>query len=239
MRPLVVVTGIQREIETTLPGRSPQVTVHRRFGELVARAGGLPLIAEPAADVGALLERAEAVVINGGGDVGPEAYGAQPHPETGWLDAERDRFELALTLGAIERGVPVLGVCRGLHVLNVALGGTLVQHLPDVTDLAHDVREPYDEPAHAVRVEEGSRLAGILGAREAEVNTVHHQAADELGSGLKVTARAPDGIVEAIESTDGWAVGVQWHPELMDRRYDAEQLTLFQALVEAAQGRAR
>src|SRR5690606_39794035 len=98
---------------------------------------------------------------------------------------------------------------------------------------------PYDEPAHAVRVEEGSRLAGILGAREAEVNTVHHQAADELGSGLKVTARAPDGIVEAIESTDGWAVGVQWHPERMDRRYDPGQLTLFQALVEAAQGRAR
>lgn len=237
MRPLVIVTGFQREIQTTLPGLSPQVTVHRRFGDLVKRAGGLPLIAEPAADVDELLGHADAVVVNGGGDVLPEAYGAEPHPEVKMLDAERDRFELDLVRGAVERGKPVLGVCRGHHVVNVALGGTLIQHLPDVTDLDHDVRDPYDRPAHALRVERGSRLERIVGAGEIEVNTLHHQAVDELGEGLAAVARAPDGVVEAIESADGRVLGVQWHPELMHPDYDEVQLPLFRALVEAARGR--
>lgn len=236
MRPLIVVTGFQREVETTLPGPSPQVTVHRRFGDLVARAGGLPLIAEPAAGVDELLERTDAIVINGGGDVRPQLYGAEPHPELRQLDDERDRFELALVRGARERGLPVLGVCRGLHVLNVALGGTLIQHLPDVTDFAHDVRDPYDQPAHPVRVAPGSWLAEAIGATELGVNTLHHQAVDRLADDLRAVGWAPDGTVEAVESTDGRALGVQWHPELMDPAYDEQQLPLFEALVEAAGG---
>lgn len=235
-RPLIVVTGFQREIETTLPGLSPQVTVHRRFGDLVARAGGLPLIAEPAADPEELLRRANGFVINGGGDVQPELYGAEPHPKLYMLDPERDRFELALVRGAVERGLPVLGVCRGLHVLNVALGGTLIQHVPEVTDLDHNVRDPYDRPAHPVRVASGSRLAGIVGAQGLEVNTLHHQAVDRLADPLEAVAWAPDGIVEAVESKDGRAFGVQWHPELMHPNYDPQQLPLFEALVEAASG---
>lgn len=234
MRPLVVVTAIPRRIETTLPGESDHATVHRRFGELVARAGGVPVTAEPAADPVELAGRADAVIINGGGDVDPAAYGAERHPRTDWVDPERDRFELGLAREAVERGVPVLGVCRGLHVLNVALGGTLIQHLPDVTELDHDVREPFERPAHEVELEPRSRLGAVYGAERLAVNTVHHQAAERLGGDLVASARADDGTIEGIESGDGRALGVQWHPELMDPSHDGEQLPAFAALIELA-----
>jgi len=238
MRPLVVVTAITRRIRTTLPGESDHATVHRRFGQLVAKAGGVPVSAGPGADPVELAARADAVVINGGGDVDPAAYGAARHPRTSWVDPERDEFELALAREAVERGKPVLGVCRGLHVLNVSLGGTLVQHLPDVTELDHDVRQGFEHPAHEVALEPGSSAASLYGAERLEVNSVHHQAVEGLGAELAVGARAADGTIEAIESADGRAVGIQWHPELMDPSHDAVQLAAFRSLVQVAEGAA-
>ena len=235
MRPLVVVTAITRRIKTTLPGESDHATVHRRFGQLVTAAGGVPVLAEPIADPTELAERADAVVINGGGDVDPAAYGADRHPETDWVDADRDRFELTLAREAVERGVPVLGVCRGLHVLNVALGGTLVQHLPEITELDHNVRDDFERPQHPIEIVSGSRLEAVLGKDRIDVNTVHHQAADRLGRGLVASARAPDGTIEAIESPDGRTLGIQWHPELLDPSNDPVQLPLFRSLVELAE----
>jgi len=232
VRPLVAVSTIQRDVQTTLPGPPlPEATVHRRLGELVAKAGGAPVYVEPFTDVDTVIQRAAAVIVNGGGDVDPNTYGAERHPKLDWVDPERDEFELELARRAHAANLPLFGICRGLHVLNVAVGGTLIQHLPDVTGFEHSDREQYSRPVHSVRVETGSRLSGIVGVEEFDVNTVHHQAVDRLGSGLRISARAPDGIIEAIESADGRAFAVQWHPELLAPDYEKHQVPLFQALV--------
>lgn len=235
--PLVLVTSIQREIETTLPGRSPHATVHRRFAELVTAAGGTPVFAEPLADPAELAARVDAIVLNGGGDVEPARYNAERHPRTNWVEPERDAFEIALVREAVRRGLPLLGICRGLHVLNVALGGTLVQHLGDVTSDEHYAREDYARAVHAVALEPGSRLAAIYGAERLEVNSVHHQAVDRLGDRLRVAARAEDGTVEALEAEEGPVYALQWHPELLDPSHDPVQGRVFAAIVEAGAGR--
>lgn len=231
---LVAVTAITRTLTSTLPGPSPHATVHRRFGDLIAQAGGTPVYADESADPAALAARIDALVLNGGGDVDPAQYGADAHEELYWVDGERDRFEIALVSEAIARGLPVLGVCRGIHVLNVALGGTLVQHLPDVSELTHRIDDPHDCPAHPVRLLEGSAIARAYGTTTLEVNSVHHQAVDRLGRGLEPVGWAPDGTIEAIEDAAGRVRGIQWHPELMAPEFDEAQLGSFRSLVEAA-----
>jgi len=232
MRPLVAVSTIQREVQTTLPGPPlPEATVHRRLGELVAKAGGAPVYVEPFTDVDSLISRVDAVIVNGGGDVDPAAYGADPHQKIDWVDPERDEFELRLARSASASGLPLFGICRGLHVLNVAAGGTLTQHLPDVTEFDHDGRAQYSRPVHSVRIQVGSHLSDILGVDECEVNSIHHQAVDQIGSGFGVSARGPDGIIEAIETDDGRTFAVQWHPELLAPEFETYQLPLFEALV--------
>jgi putative glutamine amidotransferase len=234
-RPLVLITSIPREIETTLPGRMANATVNQRFGELVAAAGGLPVAADAWSDPAELLARIDALVVNGGTDLDPARYGAQPRPGGQAPDRRRDAFELGLVAAALERGVPVLGVCRGMQLLNVVLGGTLIQHLPEVTELEHDVHEPYATPVHGLRVERGSGLAAALGGTRGAVNSVHHQAVDGLGDGLRAVAWAPDGTVEAIEDASGRLRGVQWHPEFLSgEETAAEQGAVFTALVAAA-----
>lgn len=173
------------------------------------------------------------LVLSGGTDVHAARYGGTPHAENDAPDEERDELEAGLLRTALERGLPVLAICRGMQLFNVVHGGTLVQHLDNTA--VHCVRgDDPGVPAHQIVVEPGSRLAAILGAGAHEVNSRHHQAIGQIGAGLRVTARsAPDGVIEALErSGPAFALGVQWHPEDQVRR-DPEQKKLFEAFAAA------
>lgn len=154
------------------------------------------------------------LVLVGGPDVDPARYGQAKHRSVYGVDPVRDEFETELCLSAIERGMPVLAICRGMQVLNCALGGTLYQHLPEShPTLAHGDPTLAGRVSHRVIVSTCSRLHRALKIREMVVSSFHHQAVDRIGDGLRVVARAPDGVAEAIEYEGGWVVGVQWHPE--------------------------
>ena len=194
----------------------------------VAHAGGAPLLVPPGADTEATLESVSGLVFTGGSDLDPSLYGAEAHPETGGVVRERDDFELSLMRAALERDMPVLAICRGSQVLNVALGGDIEQHVPDrVHANTHkQVNGVFAE--HDVSVLEGTRLASLVGDRH-DVKSHHHQGFGSLGSGLREAARAPDGTVEALEDPDRrFTLGVLWHPEA------GEDLALFEALVTEA-----
>jgi putative glutamine amidotransferase len=204
-------------------------------------AGGLPLVMPPMQldAIEPLLDRLDGVCLSGGPDLDPEGYGASPHPQLGPTEPELDRFELAVARRADAREMPILAICRGTQALNVARGGALHQHLPEIsTEIAHRQELPGDQTSHPVRIEPGSRLAAALGEDEVEVgdrldvNSFHHQAIDRLGQGLRVSARAPDGTIEAVEDTARpFLIGVQWHAEtLVHRPYEA---SLFRRFVEA------
>jgi putative glutamine amidotransferase len=171
----------------------------------------------------------DALVLSGGADIDPTAYGAARHPETRWMRPERDRAELSLARRALALGLPMLGICRGMQLLNVATGGTLVQHLPD--ELGHNRHQPtpgtFSE--HSVRLEPGSLAARAARAERVTVKSHHHQGVDELGEGIIATGWSePDGIVEAIELADGrFVLGVLWHPE-------ESQPAVLASLIEAA-----
>jgi putative glutamine amidotransferase len=194
----------------------------------VVRAGGTPLLVPPGAEVEATLEIVDALVFTGGSDLDPSLYGAGAHPATGGVIRERDDFELSLMAAALERDVPMLAICRGSQVLNVALGGDLEQHVPD--RVGADTHKQVDGvfADHGVEVREGTRLAGVLGSSH-DVKSHHHQGFGRLGEGLEEAARAPDGTVEALEApARRFTLGVLWHPEA------GEDLALFEALVEEA-----
>ncbi|BBZ45003.1 gamma-glutamyl-gamma-aminobutyrate hydrolase [Mycobacterium parmense] len=203
----------------------------------VINAGGTAVLLPPQpADPGAVdsaLNSLHALVITGGYDLDPAAYGQQPHPMTDQPRTDRDAWELALLRAALRRGLPVLGICRGAQVLNVACGGTLHQHLPDV--LGHNGHRAGNGvfTRLPVRTVAGTRLAGLLG-ESANAPCYHHQAIDRVGEGLVVSARDPDGVVEALELPgDGFALAVQWHPE-----QSLDDLRLFAAIVDAARSYA-
>jgi putative glutamine amidotransferase len=206
----------------------------RRYADRVSAAGGIPVLLPPVPGIEDALGRLDALMLSGGGDIDPARYRAEPATETTSVREERDTAEFALLAGAMARQLPVLGICRGLQVINVARGGSLHQHLPDV--VGHDGHAPVRGAfgAHPVRVAPGSRLAGLLGRDEVAAPTHHHQAVDRLGDGLVATAWAEDETVEAFEldAEDGsFLVAVQWHPEAGD------DLSLFRALVSAALAR--
>lgn len=189
-----------------------------QYASAVQRAGAVALLLPPGPPelAGAALDGVDGLLVAGGPDVEPARYGAERHPRTGGARAERDEWELALVDAALERDLPLLAVCRGMQVLNVALGGTLVQHLPDV--VGTDAHSPAvgDFGRHAVHLEPGSRLAGVLGER-AVTATHHHQAVDRLATGLVACGWADDKVVEAVEAPGrSWTFGVQWHPEAHD-----------------------
>jgi len=214
-----------------------------RYLEAVMAAGGVPLLVLPE-DGPQEVRRAQGLLLAGGLDVHPARYGQEIDPRvagTVELDGERDAFELEALAWALEAGAPVLGICRGIQLLNVALGGTLLQDLSlrGIDPAVHQQRHRFPplqewEPAHSVRLDPASHLARILGGEEAGVNSFHHQAVDVPAGGLRVVARAPDGLVEGVEAVGlPFVLGVQWHPERMAAR-DPRQRALFAALVEAA-----
>ena len=211
----------------------PAMLLPANYAEQVAAAGGIPVLLPPLPGVAAAVGRLDGLLLTGGGDIDPARYGAQPHPRTGRVSVLRDAAELELLDAAMAAGLPVLGVCRGMQLLNVARGGTLCQHLPD--DAGH-TPAPGTFGSHPVRVAAGTRLAGILGANGdgVDVPTAHHQAVDRLGEGLVATAWAEDGVIEAMEPSaagDPFLLAVQWHPEAgADPR-------LIKALVAAAAAR--
>jgi putative glutamine amidotransferase len=226
-----------------LEGDPPQTEmalgmVYMRAVEL---AGGLPVVLPPlgAERVAPLVRQLAAACLSGGPDIAPAGYGAAPHPDLGPTEPGLDAFELAVARAADRLGLPILGICRGLQTLNVARGGTLHQHLPDVTDgrIDHRQTEPGHVATHTVRIAPDSRLAAILGTTETAVNSFHHQAIEQIGDGLRPVAWAPDGTVEAVEGAgERFVLGVQWHAEGLVGR--PEHLALFETLVDEA-GRVR
>ncbi|HEX5951440.1 MAG TPA: gamma-glutamyl-gamma-aminobutyrate hydrolase family protein [Actinomycetota bacterium] len=211
--------------------------VPENYVEAVRRAGGLATLVLPGdpRSPGELLARYAGLLLVGGGDVEPWRFGAEPHEQLYGLEPDRDAFEIELLREAERRGLPTLCVCRGMQVMNVAFGGTLVQHLPD------DPRyEPHGTPSgadgllHDVEVLPDSRLAAAVGATRLSCSSHHHQGVERVGDGLAVTARSADGLPEAIEREGGgWILGVQWHPE-DTAATDPAQQRLFDSLVERA-----
>lgn len=184
----------------------PQIAV-----DLVAAAGCVPVLLPPLPGIEEVADRLDGLLLPGGGDVDPGAYGASAHPKTERVDAGRDAAEFALLEAAFRARLPVLGVCRGMQVLNVFRGGTLHQHVPDLVGNTGHAQGPGGFGSQSVRLESGSQIARIMGGEQAMVPCRHHQAVDQLGDGLAATAWSKDGIVEAVELADyPFAVGVQW-----------------------------
>jgi putative glutamine amidotransferase len=205
--------------------------------DAVAAAGGIPVILAPlpAPETESLLDRLDGICLSGGPDLDPAAYGAHAHPLLGPTEPEVDAFELDLVRRAQRRGLPVLAICRGLQVLNVARGGRLIQHLPDAvgTDVTHRQANPASQATHSVTVNPGTCLEQLVGRTRVKVNSFHHQSVASLGRGLRVAARSADGVIEAIEApADPFVVGVQWHAECLV--HEPEHAALFTALVDAS-----
>lgn len=204
----------------------------------VQQVGAVPLIIAPMHrdTIDAVLETVDAVCLSGGPDIDPSTYGQPPHEKLGPTELATDTFEIALAKAADARGMPILAICRGMQVLNVSRGGTLYQHIPDVYGedaLSHRQKELGHHPSHPVTVEPDTLLARTIGASDAEVNSFHHQSVEELGAGLRVNARSPEGIVEGIEAVDrDYVIGVQWHAESLTNRDEHE--ALFRGLADAA-----
>jgi putative glutamine amidotransferase len=232
--PFIALTGrrIGRTSKWPYPGA---VTLPRAYTDAVQRAGGLPVVVNDAPDTDALIERVDALVLTGGADLDPATYGEAQHAETYGVDSTVDAFELELTRRAVAAGLPTLAICRGMQVLNVALGGTLYQHIPEEPGVERHGRpgEADGRLEHPVDVETGSLLAEVMNTTNVIASCHHHQAVAKLGDGLRVTARAADGIVEGLEHDDAWLLGVQWHPEDTAER-DRAQQRLFDALVARA-----
>ncbi|RSN26915.1 glutamine amidotransferase [Amycolatopsis sp. WAC 04169] len=206
--------------------------LHRVYVDGIVAAGGIPVLLPPVSEAhDRLMSAVDGLVLVGGADVDPARYGQEQHATT-YTRPNRDAFEFGLLRSALDGGKPVLGVCRGLQVLSVALGGTLVQHLPETVDSADHQPAPGVFGTTTVRFAEGSRVASILGA-ETKVPCYHHQAIEKLGDGLVPVGWAADGTIEAAELPgDGFVLGVQWHPE-----QNPDDIRLFEALVKAAKER--
>jgi len=230
-RPRIGITTYHRTGEGRLAFSLPSAYV-----DAVRAEGGFPLLLPPGEErPGEILDALDGLVFGGGGDLDPGLFGGSPHRANYSVDAERDAFELVLMRDALERGTPVLAVCRGMQVLNVLRGGRLHAHLPEAVGEEVCHRESQQRHTHhPVRLAAGSRLAGIYGIEELEVASWHHQGVETLGRGLRAVAWAADGTVEALEDPDRpRLLAVQWHPELQIDR-GSPQRRLFRALLEMA-----
>jgi len=214
----------------------PWYAIRQNYCDAVADAGGLPIALPHNQNLaGEYLEAVSGLVITGGAfDVDPALFGETKRHATVTLKEDRTAFEMAVTRGALERDMPVLGICGGQQLLHVALGGTLIQHIPDAVEnaLAHEQPNPRHEPGHSVTISEGTLLHDIVGVDEMNVNSAHHQAAADAPGDVIVNARSTDGVIEGIEGRGlSFCLGVQWHPE-----YEVDQADrrIFAAFVEAA-----
>lgn len=224
--------------QNTLDGQS-YYTVGEKYVKAILDQGAIPVIIpadEDASSISSYVEMVDGLLIPGGEDVSPLQYGEEPHPSVILTKEVKDDFEKELILQTNRQSKPILGICRGMQIINVAFGGTLIQDIPSETEeyIAHkQAMSIRSEATHTVKVEENSILYPILG-KQARVNSYHHQAIKTLASGFRVTARAQDGIIEALESDDGRVFAVQWHPECLYERY-ADFSGIFKKLVELSQ----
>jgi putative glutamine amidotransferase len=232
MRPLIGVTTSElrpsRMATTRRHGEPahPEMALGMTYLRTLDAAGAIPVVLPPTGTdhLGPLLERLDGLCLSGGPDLDPAAYGAPDrHTELGPTEPSLDAFELSLVRMGLQRGLPILAICRGSQALNVACGGTLHQHVP-----GHRQTEAATSATHEVEIDARSRLHRMVRTRKLAVNSFHHQAVDVLGDGLRIVGRAPDGTIEAIEG-DGFVVGVQWHAETL-----MAHMPLFEALVTAA-----
>jgi len=217
-------------------GDTSRVRLSAAYVTALESAGLIPLIVAPLSNAdaaSAVLDSVAGLVLTGGEDVDPARYGEKRHEKVRSVNAARDATEAALIKEARKRGTPVLAICRGIQILNVALGGTLVQDIPSQceTDIAHDEESARDSRTHEISVEPGSLIATAIGTEHCTVNSFHHQSVKRVADGMRVTARSPDGIIEGLESTDEdwWVMAVQWHPEEMTDSAEPWDRGLFKA----------
>jgi putative glutamine amidotransferase len=242
LKPLVAVSATTRECDGLL-----RVRLNESYVAALLGAGVIPLVVPPLDDdnhIQAVLGAVHGLVLTGGEDIDPGHYAAPRHASTHAPHVRRDRFELALARDARRRALPTLAICRGVQLVNVALGGTLVQDIPTERPNAgaHDGDQPRDARTHSVHLEARTRLARALCDGTIRVNSSHHQAVDRVGDGLRVNALAPDGVIEGVEWTgdDWWMIGVQWHPEELVGTAEPWDRRLFEAFAnECADWAAR
>ncbi|MCL4393448.1 MAG: gamma-glutamyl-gamma-aminobutyrate hydrolase family protein [Chloroflexi bacterium] len=236
MRPLIGIPA-----RTYVDGAVVRYAVTSAYCQAIERAGGAPIVVPLGLGVevlGELSARLDGLLLAGGADVDPAEFGEAVEPFCGEIDHARDFVELHLARSALDSGLPVFGICRGVQMLNVAAGGTLYQdiaaQLPGALAHEHVRGEPFNRLTHVIDIDARSRLARALGASRMEVNSLHHQSIKQVAPGFRIVARAPDGIVEGIESRNGhFALGVQFHPEwLIDD--DRRVVTMFQEFIRAA-----
>jgi putative glutamine amidotransferase len=227
---VAVTAGIRPDGETS------RVRLTAAYVTALEGAGLIPLIVPPLSTpdaAGAILDSVAGLVLTGGGDIDPALYGEKRHEKVHSINSARDATEASLIREARERGMPVLAICRGIQMLNVALGGTLVQDIPSQCDtrISHDEESARDKRTHEISVEPGSLIALAIGTEHAAVNSFHHQSVKRVADGMRVTARSPDGIIEGLESTDEawWVMAVQWHPEEMTESAEPWDRGLFKA----------
>lgn len=227
-------------------GEKEQISLDMDYTRAISGAGGLPLVIPPdlpGEALAALLETLDGLLLSGGPDVDPVHFGEEPLPAMGRIDPERDRVELALARLALEAGMPILGICRGAQVLNIAAGGDIFQDLPSQVEgvLKHvQPPTPMTHATHSIRVEAGSRLAAITGQQAFRVNSWHHQAVRRAAPGFAVSAIAPDGVIEAIEKPGAtFVLGLQFHPESMAKGGSPEATLLFEAFTKTCSAKVR
>jgi len=238
LAPVVAVTATTEVIRGIV-----RVRVNQAYTDALLGAGLVPLVIPPVDDASMaerVLDVVDGLVLTGGEDVAPEHYGAAPHPTVVDAHASRDTTELALARGARTRGTPTLAICRGVQLVNVALGGTLVQDIPSALPnaLPHDRADARFERVHEVQLTPGSRLSRAIGAEQLRTNSSHHQSIDRVAGGICVTGRTDDGVVEGIEYDDDrwWMLGVQWHPEELIETPEPFDRALFAAFAARCRG---
>jgi putative glutamine amidotransferase len=238
--PRIAVSGVVRSWDS-----AERTGVNAAYVRSVLAAGGVPLVLSPLLGpsfAARALDGADGLLLTGGEDMDPALYGAQPSPHLNPPSRERDLFELALFAVARQRELPVLGICRGIQLINVGLGGTLYQDLPSERPgpVAHDAGTARDARSHGVELKPGSRAAAALGGTSFTVNSFHHQAVDRLADGLIASGWSADGLIEAVESPADapWLLAVQWHPEEMHADVRAPERGLFRSLIQAVERRA-